>query len=72
MSEKSCTRRSAGLDSVFDDAPQAPRDVAERNFPGKKKTAYIFPEGAFEANPTCVTTRKARESVPADSQTRVR
>jgi hypothetical protein len=70
MPEYSCTRRDGRLDSVFDDAPEAPRGVAERNFRSEKKSAYIFPEGAFEANPTCATTPKPRESVPADSQTR--
>jgi hypothetical protein len=72
MSENSCTRWNERLDSVCDDAPEASRGAAERNFRVKKKSAYIFPEAAFEANPTCATTRKARESVPADSQIRVR
>jgi hypothetical protein len=72
MPEYSCTRRDGRLDSVFDDAPEAPHGVAERNFRGEKKSAYIFPEGAFEANPAWARKRKARESVPADSQTRVR
>jgi hypothetical protein len=71
MSQNACTTQEAWLDSVFDDAPEALRGVAARNFRGKKKSANIFPEGVFEASQTHARKPNARESVLVDSQTRV-
>src|SRR5258708_34023551 len=72
MSENSCTTHDARLDSVCDDAPKALRGLAERNFHREKKCEYISPEGCFDAHPECASDRKRPESVPADSQNRLR
>jgi hypothetical protein len=71
MSENSCTARDARLDSVCDDAREALRGVAERDFRRKKNSAYISAEGRFEAHQERAEERESRESGLSDSQTRV-
>jgi hypothetical protein len=72
MSENSCTTHDARLDSVCDDAPEALRGLAERNFRREKNCEYISPEGCSDAHRERASDRKRPESVPADSQNRAR
>jgi hypothetical protein len=71
MSENSCTIRDGRLDNVFDDAPEARRGAAERDFRRKKNSAYICAEGRSEAHRERVEEREACESALSDSPTRV-
>jgi hypothetical protein len=69
MSKNPCTTRNARLDSVYDDAPAALHGGAERNFRGKKNSAYISAQACSKAHRERAEEPESRESILFTSQT---